>query len=203
MKILHEFVAVRCHAAHCSYRNAAIPGKAIGFPSEKAELCYTKSEYPGHYRGYGLRNRRIRNKSNKGNTSMKQHSMKKKLSAMLCMVLIAALALTMTACGGKQDSASSGSISYTVITVDLEGKETTFEITTDKKMVGEELLAQGIIEGEQGEYGLYVKTVNGITLDWDKDGKYWSFYINGEYAMTGVDMTEAEAGATYILKPES
>lgn len=134
---------------------------------------------------------------------MKQHSMKKKLSAMLCMVLIAALALTMTACGGKQDSASSGSISYTVITVDLEGKETTFEITTDKKMVGEELLAQGIIEGEQGEYGLYVKTVNGITLDWDKDGKYWSFYINGEYAMTGVDMTEAEAGATYILKPES
>lgn len=134
---------------------------------------------------------------------MKHISMRNVLCVMLCIVLIAALALTISACGSKQEAPSSGSISYTVITMDLDGKETTFNITTDKKMVGEELLAQGIIAGDQGDYGLYVKTVNGITLDWDKDGKYWSFYINGEYAVTGVDMTEAENGATYTLKPES
>ena len=45
-------------------------------------------------------------------------------------------------------------------------------------------------------------TVNGITLDWEKDGKYWAFYINGEYAMTGVDSTDAEDGAVYTFKPE-
>ena len=54
----------------------------------------------------------------------------------------------------------------------------------------------------QSEYGLYIKTVNGITLDWDKDAMYWAFYIDGEYAMTGVDTTKAEAGAIYMLKPE-
>lgn len=125
------------------------------------------------------------------------------LSVLLCMVLIAAMALSLAACGSKEEPvAASGSISYTVITVDLEGKETKFEITTDKKTVGEELLAQGIIAGDQGDYGLYVKTVNGITLDWDKDAKYWAFYIGEEYATTGVDMTDAEAGVTYILKPE-
>ena len=42
-----------------------------------------------------------------------------------------------------------------------------------------------------------VDTVNGITLDYNKDGMYWSFYINGEYAMTGVDATPVEANATY------
>lgn len=134
---------------------------------------------------------------------MIQNSIKKMLSVLLCMVLIAAMALSLAACGSKEEPvAASGSISYTVITVDLEGKETKFEITTDKKTVGEELLAQGIIAGDQGDYGLYVKTVNGITLDWDKDAKYWAFYIGEEYATTGVDMTDAEAGVTYILKPE-
>ena len=51
--------------------------------------------------------------------------------------------------------------------------------------------------GSTSEYGLMVDTVNGITLDYNKDGMYWSFYINGEYAMTGVDATPVEADATY------
>ena len=134
---------------------------------------------------------------------MKRNSMKKMLSVLLCMVLIAAMALNLADCGGKEEPAApSGSISYTVITVDLDGKETVFEITSDKKTVGEELLAQGIIDGEQGDYGMYIKTVNGLTLDWDKDAKYWAFYIGEEYATAGVDMTDAEAGVTYVLKPE-
>ena len=60
----------------------------------------------------------------------------------------------------------------------------------------------GLISGEESQYGLYVKTVNGITLDYDKDGKYWAFYIGGEYAVTGVDTTEITAGSTYTFKAE-
>ena len=134
---------------------------------------------------------------------MRRFSMKSKLSVLLCVVLIAAMALSMAACGGtKEAAAPQGTVSYTVITVDLEGNETTLEITSDKETVGEELLAQGIIAGDVGEYGLYIKTVNGLTLDWDKDAKYWAFYIGEDYATTGVDMTPAEEGVTYILKPE-
>ena len=58
----------------------------------------------------------------------------------------------------------------------------------------------GLIAGDDSEYGLYVKTVNGVTLDYDKDGKYWAFYINGEYASTGVDSTDITAGAEYAFK---
>ena len=134
---------------------------------------------------------------------MRRNSMKNKLSVLLCVVLIAAMALSMAACGGKKEAAApGGTVHYTVITVDLDGNETRLEITSDKEMVGEELLAQGIIAGEMGDYGLYVKTVNGLTLDWDKDAKYWAFYIGEDYAVTGVDMTPAEEGVTYILRPE-
>jgi len=59
--------------------------------------------------------------------------------------------------------------------VDKEGSETQFEIHTEKETVGEALVELGLIAGEESEYGLYVKTVNGITADYDKDGVYWRF----------------------------
>ena len=69
-------------------------------------------------------------------------------------------------------------------------------------MAGKALLDQGVIAGEDSSYGLYVKTVNGITLDYDTDGMYWAFYINGEYAQTGVDATGVENGAVYAFRAE-
>ena len=68
--------------------------------------------------------------------------------------------------------------------------------------VGAALLSLGLIAGEDSEYGLYVKTVNGETADYDVDGTYWAFYVNGEYAMTGVDATTLEAGAIYAFRVE-
>ena len=75
-------------------------------------------------------------------------------------------------------------------------------MSTDKKTVGEALLDANLISGENGAYGLYVKTVSGITYDYEKDGKYWAFYINGEYGMTGVDVTDIVEGDFYALKAE-
>lgn len=86
--------------------------------------------------------------------------------------------------------------------VDSEGNETNFEIHTDKETVGEALLEVELIAGEEGDYGLYVKEVNGITADYDVDKTYWAFYIDGEYASTGVDSTKVEEGKTYTFKIE-
>ena len=86
--------------------------------------------------------------------------------------------------------------------VDQEGGETFFEIFTDEEIVGDALLNLELISGEDGAYGLYVKTVNGILADYDADGTYWAFYVNGEYAMSGVDATTIEDGSTYMFKVE-
>ena len=147
---------------------------------------------------------------------MKQTNAKKLLSFILCMVLIAAMALLTTGCNDKTSqeavqttSASTetqvlgeGETKFTITVVDKEGTEASFEIHTDKEMVGEALQECGLLEGEEGPYGLYVKTVNGITADYDVDQTYWAFYINGEYAMTGVDVTEITEGDAYSLKVE-
>jgi hypothetical protein len=85
---------------------------------------------------------------------------------------------------------------------DKDGNERKFEIHTDKKTVGEALLDVDMIAGDKGEYGLYVKTVNGITADYDVDKTYWAFYVDGEYATSGVDTTNIEEGKTYSFKIE-
>lgn len=134
---------------------------------------------------------------------MNNSSMKKMLSLVLCIVLIAALALT--GCSGKpaETTAPAGEKTFTFVVTDPEGVDTTFEITSTAATVGEALIAEGLLQGEQGEYGLYVKTVNGLTLDYDTDGMYWGFYVNGEYALTGVDQTPITEGETYQFKAEA
>lgn len=142
---------------------------------------------------------------------MRKTQFKKLLSTLLCIVLIAAMALCTAGCNDNTTSnpVSSGVTetqkaekSFTFVVVDIDGKETSFEISTSKTTVGDALLEEDLIAGEDGQYGLYVKTVNGITLDFDTDGKYWAFYVNDQYATSGVDTTEIVAGETYSFKAE-
>lgn len=95
-----------------------------------------------------------------------------------------------------------GAVSFYFNVVTADQETTYFQINTDKTTVGEALLELGLVEGEVGDYGLYVKTVNGITADYDVDQTYWAFYIDGEYAMTGVDSTDVTAGSTYTFAVE-
>lgn len=140
------------------------------------------------------------------------------LSIVLSFVLVAAMALTMTACGGNSggdtttapvESTSSenvgatelgeGEHSFTFIATDLDGNKQTYSVKTDEKTVGAALVALGLVSGDESEYGLYVKTVCGTTLDYDKDGAYWAFYVGGDYATAGVDSTDIVDGTEYAF----
>ncbi len=79
------------------------------------------------------------------------------------------------------------------------GRSVTFLINTDETVVGKALLAHEIIAGDEGPYGLYVKTVNGMLADYDVNSAYWAFCKDGELMMTGVDMTDIEQGAHYEM----
>ncbi len=96
-----------------------------------------------------------------------------------------------------------GALSFAFEVYNKDGSVNSVTIKTSKNTVGEALIELGIIEGEQGPYGLYVKSVNGVYADYDTDGAYWAFYINGEYAETGVDMTEIDETAVYSFKYET
>ena len=138
--------------------------------------------------------------------------MKKILSLILCL----ALAVSLAACsiGGESteptgftpvsdgDSIGSGNTTFSLEIVDADGKSINITVSTDQTVVGEALQELGILEGTEGDYGLYISTVNGIRAVYEESGTYWAFYINGEYAMTGVDQTPIAAGETYKLVVE-
>lgn len=148
---------------------------------------------------------------------MNNKTARKWLSFILCLALIAAIALTAIGCDQANNPETpettaagdettpitvkgEGATVFYFNVVDKDGNVTKFEIHTDKTIVGDALLELGLIAGEEGPYGLYVKTVNGITADYETDGTYWAFYEGDDYGMTGVDLTEIKTGATYAFK---
>ena len=162
---------------------------------------------------------------------MKMTNAKKCLSFFLCIVLIAVMALFTTGCSDNKETPETpyentsevlsqtiedsvteesaeaveigeGNTKFTFTVTHNDGSQKTFIVSTDKTKVGEALVDNGIIAGDEGPYGLYVKTVDGETLDYDKDGKYWAFYVDGAYGATGVDLTDITAGVSYEFRAE-
>lgn len=84
-----------------------------------------------------------------------------------------------------------------LVEVAAEDKSVTFTINSDKSILGDALAEHKLIEGEKGAYGLYVKKVNGIEADYDKNKAYWGINKNGEGLMTGVDGVKFKDGEHY------
>ncbi|MBE7092807.1 MAG: DUF4430 domain-containing protein [Clostridiales bacterium] len=134
----------------------------------------------------------------------------KKIKKIVTLLLIFTMLLTFVACEKDMPSLwneaiytedtllGEGAKTLTVL-VTAEDKTVTFTIKTDKETVGDALIEHSLIDGEQSEYGLYIKKVNGIKADFDTDKAYWGFFQNGEYMITGVDTTVFESGQSYEL----
>ena len=142
----------------------------------------------------------------------KEGSKMKKISQILICFLLVIACLNLSGCKGNTEAADVWSDAvYTEDTEFGDGEKTvilevvaldksvTFTIHSDKKTLGEALVEHNLIEGEQGAYGLYVKKVNGITADYDKDQSYWGFNKDGEGMMTGVDSTVFKDGEHFEL----
>ena len=140
--------------------------------------------------------------------------MKKTINTATAVILSVVFILCLASCEEKKDVTTTGlweNATYledtefgdgaktVLVEVKADDRSVTFTIKTDKETLGDALLEHQLIAGEESEYGLYIKTVNGITADYDVDQSYWGFYKNGEYMMTGVDGTEISDGEHYEL----
>lgn len=135
---------------------------------------------------------------------------KKLLSLLLLLVITSTMTLSFCGCTDNTSTQTidennfepigEGASNFLLTVTDSEGNVSGFKVSSDEKTVGDALSSLGIISGEEGPYGLYVKTVNGITVDFDRDKKYWAFYIDDTYATSGIDKTNIENGAHYALK---
>ncbi len=136
--------------------------------------------------------------------------MKKTISSVTAVLLALLLVFSFSACNEQVEKdelwenatylkdTEFGSGAKTVELEVIVGEQSvTFTVHTDKETLGDALLEHKLIEGEQGPYGLYVKSVNGIVADYDIDQTYWSLSKNGEASMTGVDGVKIADGEHY------
>ena len=141
----------------------------------------------------------------------------KKLNTAAALLLILALALSLAACGAGEgeaadlwdgamytEDASLGEGAMTITVAVTAGEKTVnLTVATDAENLRDALEPLGLIAGDESELGLYIKTVNGISADYEADGYYWALYIGGEYAVTGVDTTPVSDGGEYALVREA
>ena len=132
---------------------------------------------------------------------------KKNFRSVLSLVLVAAMVLMFAGCGQNQGEETPEPSQnqqevvekeFTFEVTELDGTKKEFQVKYDtEQSVGEALVNEKLISGEIGQYGLMVDTVDGQKYDYNEDGAYWAFYVNGEYAMTGVDTTPIKDGEVY------
>lgn len=102
-----------------------------------------------------------------------------------------------TTTASKQEEPELAKAIFTFKVTHADGTAKTFEVKTNAETVGAALLAEGLIEGEAGDYGLYVKVVDGETADYNVDQSYWAFYIGDAMAEVGVDSAPVTDGGVY------
>ncbi len=121
------------------------------------------------------------------------------MKKIICLLALLAAVLSLVCC----QTPTEGTKTFTFEVYGEDGAlSLSKEITTEALYVGEALLAEGLIEGDEGQFGLYVKKVNGIFAEYETTGTYWAFYIDGAYAPSGVDTTPITDGAVYAMKAE-
>ena len=139
------------------------------------------------------------------------------LSLVAVLVLVAAMTLSLASCGSDKDSVDTSNdvietpadstgdtekvATITVTVTHGDGSTKNFEITTtDGATLRSALESIDLIEGDESEFGLYVKVVDGERADYDADGAYWGFSQNGQYMMSGVDTSFVKDGDSFEIK---
>ena len=86
------------------------------------------------------------------------------------------------------------------ITVEIVKKdsERTVTIHTDAEMLRGALEQEDLVQGDESEFGLFVKAVDGYTAD-DAAQEWWCFTKGGESLMTGIDTTPIADGEAYEI----
>ena len=119
------------------------------------------------------------------------------------LILVIALAVLVGALAAAyfltRPDTTEGMKSFTLEIVHKDGSAKTLSMKSDGEYLGEYLEKEGIITGEIGQYGMFIKAVEGEKAVYEEDNAYWGFYVNGEYAQLGIDQTPIEEGAVYKL----
>ena len=112
--------------------------------------------------------------------------------AILLVVVIGALLIW----NANRPAAQEGGKAIVLTVVHGDGSRKDFPIRPDAETLRAALEEASLIEGSESEWGLYVLTVDGETVD-EAQEQWWCLTKDGEMSATGVDDTMIADGDHY------
>ena len=127
--------------------------------------------------------------------------MKKNTKIILAIVaLVAVIGIFLGVYFAIRPQAQEGMKHITIQIVYADGSVKNHEYDTTAEYLSEILLEKELVTGYASEeFGFTIESVDGIKLDWAKDGAYWALYEGEEYATTSAAGIVLTDGAVYKL----
>lgn len=94
-----------------------------------------------------------------------------------------------------------GTKSVTIEVINQLSETESYRLITEAEFLRQAMEeADGLtFSGAEGGPGMMVDTVNDVRADYNLDGAYWSFYVNGEYCNYGIDEQPVEDGDVFSI----
>lgn len=125
----------------------------------------------------------------------KKNTKKIIIGVVILIVVIAAMFLVYENFKPKA-KAGNKKITVTVVHADKSSKD--FEYQTDAEFLGEVITGDGLVVGEDSDYGLFITEVDGEKAD-DSKQQWWCITKGGEQVNTSADQTPISDGDTFEL----
>ena len=98
--------------------------------------------------------------------------MKRKTLWLTAEACLLALLIGLTGCSPKKAAPGSSAPEQKTVTIEVIHKDKTqkeFQILSAAEYLGDALVAEGLVKGTTGDYGLYIDTVDNETADKSKE----------------------------------
>lgn len=115
------------------------------------------------------------------------------------VVLVAAVAIMVIVYTAFREKPVKGAKSITIEVTGKSGDTEKYQLNTDAEYLRQAMEeTEGLtFSGAESEYGMMVDTVNDDLADYNADGAYWGFFVNGEYCNYGIDTQPVEDGDVF------
>ena len=110
------------------------------------------------------------------------------------LVVVALLLLGIWYVNRPQGQAGEKTITVEVVHADESSREFTYQ--TSEEFLGPVLIQEGLVQGEESTYGLFITTVDGETAE---GNQWWCITQDGQMVETGADTTPIADGDHFEL----
>ena len=124
--------------------------------------------------------------------------MQKKQTKIAGILLVLCCVLALIVFFQTRPDTAAGEKHIAIAVIHGDGSENTFSYDTDAEYLGEVLTEEGLAEGTEGPYGMFITTVDGETAD-DSKEQWWCITKDGAMVNTGADQTPIQDQDTFEL----